>query len=204
MPSSDHGAHCRSYPPMINPPDSGRKYTSSDGSRIVGMSSGRPLGFSTRYSCAIGTTGTVTPASAPSSPANIPPALTTTSVSIEPLSVSTAVTRPRSVEMPVTRVCVASSAPRRLAPSASANVSWLGSTYPSVGRNAAPRTPSTDMGGNSSCASAAETSSSGRPNVFAEEACRAISSILSSDEASRSEPTSRQPVSSPTSASSVR
>ena len=25
IPSSDQGAHCRSYPPMISPPDSGRK-----------------------------------------------------------------------------------------------------------------------------------------------------------------------------------
>ena len=71
---------------------------------MVGMSSGSPEGFSTRYSCAIGTTGTVTPASAPSSPANIPPALTTISVSITPRSVSTAVTRPRSVRIAVTRV----------------------------------------------------------------------------------------------------
>ena len=49
---------------------------------MVGMSSGRPLGRVTRYSCAIGTTGTLTPASAPISPANMPPALTTISVSI--------------------------------------------------------------------------------------------------------------------------
>ena len=42
-----------------------------------------------RYSCAIGITGTLTPASLPISPANMPPALTTTSASTEPLSVST-------------------------------------------------------------------------------------------------------------------
>ncbi len=30
---------------MISPPDSGRKYTSSEGSRIVGMSSGSPAGL---------------------------------------------------------------------------------------------------------------------------------------------------------------
>ena len=80
-----------------------------------------------RYSWAIGMIGTVTPASRPISPANIPPAFTTTSVSIEPLSVSTPTTRPRSSPIPVTRVFVLISAPRRLAPSASANVSWLGS-----------------------------------------------------------------------------
>ena len=171
---------------------------------MVGMSSGRPDGFSTRYSWAIGITGTVTPASAPSSPANMPPALTTISVSISPRSVSTAVTRPRCVRIAVTRVLVFTSAPPRRAPSARANVSWLGSMYPSVGRYAAPRTPSVDIGGKRSWASAGETSSSGRPNVFAHPAWRAISSIRSSDDASRREPTSRQPVSSPTSASSVR
>ncbi len=127
IPSSDHGAQFRSYPPMIRPPDSGRKYTSNDGSRIVGMSCGSPLGLSTRYSCAIGTIGTTTPASAPISRAYIPPAFTTTSVSISPRSVSTASTRPPRVRMPVTRVDVAISAPRRRAPSARANVSWLGS-----------------------------------------------------------------------------
>ena len=94
---------------------------------MVGMSSGSPDGFSTRYSWAIGTTGTVTPASAPISPANMPPAFTTISVSITPRSVSTAVTRPRSVRIAVTRVVVLTSAPRRRAPSARANVSWLGS-----------------------------------------------------------------------------
>ena len=60
------------------------------------------------------------------------------------------------------------------------------------------------IGGNSSCASAAEISSSGRPNVFAQPAWRAISSSRSGDEASRSDPTSRQPVSSPTSSPIVR
>ena len=104
----------------------------------------------------------------------------------------------------MTRALVTTSAPRRRAPSASANVSWLGSMYPSVGRYAAPSTPSTDIGGKSSCASAGEISSSGRPKVFAHPAWREISSIRSCDEARRSDPTSRQPVSSPTSLSSVR
>ena len=72
---------------------------------MVGISSGRPEGFVTRYSCAIGTTGTRTPASAPISPANIPPAFTTISAEISPLSVTTPVTRPRSSEISVTRVC---------------------------------------------------------------------------------------------------
>ncbi len=90
---------------------------------MVGMSSGSPHGSSTRYSCAIGTIGTTTPASAPISRAYIPPALTTTSVSMIPRSVSTASTRPLAVRIPVTRVDVLTSAPSRRAPSASANVS---------------------------------------------------------------------------------
>ena len=49
------------------------------------MSVGSPVGFVIRYSCAIGTIGTFTPASAPISFANIPPAFTTTSASIAPL-----------------------------------------------------------------------------------------------------------------------
>ena len=60
------------------------------------MSRGRPAGRVTRYSCAIGTIGTFTPASAPSSCAKIPPAFTTTSASISPLSVATPLTRPPS------------------------------------------------------------------------------------------------------------
>ena len=91
------------------------------------MSVGRPDGCSTRYSCAIGMIGTLTPARAPISFANMPPALITIPVSIMPLSVSTPVTSPRSTAIPVTRVLVLTSAPRRRAPSARANVSWLGS-----------------------------------------------------------------------------
>ena len=152
-----------------------------------------------KYSWAIGMSGTVTPTMRPISGANIPPALITSSVSMSPLSVITRRTRPSRTSMPVTRVSSQISAPRRRAPSMSANVSWLGSMYPSVGRNAAPRTPSVDMGGNMRCASCADTSSSGRPKVFAHPAWRASSSMRSWLEASRSEPTSCQPVSSPTS-----
>jgi len=65
-------------------------------------------------------------------------------------------------------------------------------------------TPSVDIGGNMRCASCADTSSSGRPNVFAHPAWRANSSMRSWLEARRSEPTSRHPVSSPTSLPSDR
>ncbi len=60
------------------------------------------------------------------------------------------------------------------------------------------------MGGKSFWASSAEISSSGSPNVFAHPAWRASSSMRSSLEPSRSEPTSCQPVSRPTSSASVR
>ena len=63
----------------------------------VGVAQGRQMvsspaarsrnGWVTRYSWANGTTGTRTPASRPSSAANIPPALTTISASISPHSV---------------------------------------------------------------------------------------------------------------------
>ena len=94
---------------------------------MVGMSRGRPDGLVIRYSWAKGMRGTVTPAMRPISGANMPPALTTSSVSISPWSVFTVRTRPLTTSMLVTRVSSQISAPRRRAPSTSANVSWLGS-----------------------------------------------------------------------------
>ena len=55
------------------------------------------------------------------------------------------------------------------------------------------------MGGNIPCASSAEMSSMGRPKVLAQAAWRVSSSMRSSLLARRSEPTSCQPVSRPTS-----
>ena len=81
------------------------------------MSVGRPDGSSTRYSCAIGTIGTLTPASRADIARIHPPALTTISVSISPLSVSTPVTRPRWTRTPVThveRVDLGATSPRAL------------------------------------------------------------------------------------------
>ena len=74
----------------------------------------------TRYSWAIGTSGTRTPAIRPISAANMPPALTTTSASMWPRSVSTPRTRPPSTSIAVTRVLVWMSQPASRAPSASA------------------------------------------------------------------------------------
>ena len=169
------------------------------------MSFGRPLGRVIRYSCAIGTTGTLTPASAPISPANMPPAFTTISVSIVPRSVSTRgdpaaldadPRRPRPRLRSRRRAGGRPRRARRSAGSGRCSRRW-GCTR----RRARRRSTSAER---ARCASAAETSSSPSPNVFAQPACRAISSIRSSDDASRSEPTSCQPVSSSTSAPSVR
>ena len=54
----------------------------------------------TRYSWANGTIGTRTPASRPSSAANIPPALTTISASTSPHCVCTPLTRPPATSIP--------------------------------------------------------------------------------------------------------
>ena len=102
--------------------------------------------------------GTVTPTIRPISGANMPPALTTTSAAISvrsPLcSTVTPVTRPRSVPIATTRVCGRICAPRWRAPAASALASPDGSSQPSVGSQTAPRTPSVDISGKRSCASA--------------------------------------------------
>ncbi len=77
-------------------------------------------GCVTTYSCAIGTTGTRTPAIRPISAANMPAALTTISHSTSPRSVRTRDTAPRSTSIPVTRVFVRMRQPPCRAPSASA------------------------------------------------------------------------------------
>src|SRR3972149_441190 len=62
---------------------------------MVGMSGRTPgMGLVSRYWWAMGMMGTVTPARRPISGANMPPALTTTSVRISPRSVTTPRTRP--------------------------------------------------------------------------------------------------------------
>ncbi len=161
------------------------------------------------YWCAIGTTGTLTPTIRPISWANMPPAFTTTSQVMRPRSVSTWVTRRRpcrsSTPMPVTRVMVAISAPRLRAPAASAIVRSVGLSQPSVGSHTAPRTSAgSNRPWKRSSASSVEMSSRGRPNVWAQPAWRASSSIRSTVEARRNEPTSCHPGSCPVSAASRR
>ena len=179
------------------------------GSRSWGRPGWTPsIGSVKRYWCAIGMIGTVTPASRPISGANIPPALTTTSARISvrspACSTVTPVTRPRSVPMATTRVLVRIRAPFWRAPAASALASPDGSSQPSVGSQTAPRTPSVDISGKRSWASPAVMSSSGRPNVLAQPACRRSSSKRSGLEARRSEPTSCHDGSVPVSAASRR
>ena len=160
------------------------------------------IGRVIRYWCSIGTTGISTPASRPSSCAQIPAAFTTTSASIEPWSVTTPVTRPSRTGISTTRTPVRIRAPPRLAPSANAIVRPVGSRCPSVGTNCAPNTFETSSSGNRSSASEAETISTGRPKLLAHPACRASASSRYGEDARCNVPTWCHPTSTPVSASS--
>ena len=152
--------------------------------------------------------GTATPTIRPISGAKMPPALITTSVAIDsrtpPCSIVTPVIAPASCSIEITRVCWRIVAPRARAPAARAWARPDGSSHPSVGSQTAPTTPSVDMIGNRAWASAAVTSSIGRPKVLAQPAWRVSSSIRSRDEARRSEPTSCHDGSTPVSAARRR
>ena len=87
--------------------------------------------------------GTVTPASRPISGANMPPALTTTSVAIvsrspRPLDLDAASRARAPSSIATTRVWVRIWTPRFRAPAASAWASPDGSSQPSVGSQTAP------------------------------------------------------------------
>jgi hypothetical protein len=125
------------------------------------------IGLVTRYWCAIGTTGTVSPTIAPISCAQMPPASTTTSQRTVPSSVSTPATRRPSALTPRTFTPVRVLTPRFRAPAARDVASEDGSIRPSVGKYAAASTPSMLINGNSSRASRAEISVRGSPNVLA-------------------------------------
>ena len=159
----------------------------------------------TRYSCAIGTIGTFTPASAPSSRAYIPPALTTTSVSISPRSVSTACDAAvRRTRIPVTRVAGGDLRPapprplgereRELARVDVAVGGQEGGAEHAVRRHR--REERLRLLGRDQLEREAERL---RPAGLPRDLLHPLV-----EEASRSEPTSRQPVSSPTSSSSAR
>ena len=144
---------------------------------------------------------------APISGANMPPALTTTSVAdlaalaalLDRHAGHAAAVRCRS---PTTRVCwrivrAARRAPRRPAPAPGRD----GSSQPSVGSQTAPRTPSSRHQREAVLRLRGEISSSGRPNVLrpAGLAPQLLERARASD-ARRSEPTSCQPESTPVSA----
>src|SRR2546428_2732943 len=98
---------------MRSPPTSSRKYTRRSGSRIVGKSRVTPsIGLVTRYWCAIGMTGTVRPTMRPTSCAQIPAALTTTSHGTVPSSVSPPATRQPPTLTPRTFAPVRTATPR--------------------------------------------------------------------------------------------
>ena len=137
-----------------------------------------------------GSTGTVTPASAPISPANMPPALTTISVSIvAAVGLDRGDAPALASGSPVTRVCVfdlGAAPPRALGE----RERQLARVDVAVGREDTRRRARrrSTSAGRAPAPRRARSSSSGRPNVFAQPAWRAISSIRSSDDASRSEP----------------
>ncbi len=116
-----------------------------------------------RYWCWTLTRGTLTPASLPISRAHWPAQLTTFSQAISPRSVTTPVTRPFSVRMPVTAVSSRMVTPAVRAPRASAWTMSEGEAWPSVGRKAAPMTSSIVISGQRSRASDGVRSCISRP-----------------------------------------
>ena len=118
----------------------------------------------------------LTPDMAPRSRAHMPAQLTTTSLSIRPLSSpdcqETPVTRPSSRCTAVTLTPSTIDAPRRRAPLASAWAMLAGSHWPSRGRCTAPTTSATLRWGYMALTSAAVTSSTSTPKARASEAVR--------------------------------
>ncbi len=99
----------------------------------------------TMYWCSTAAAGTRTPAILPTSRAQMPAALTRISQVILPWSVMTSVARRSLTVMPVTRTPSNILTPFMRAPFAKALHKLVGSTWPSVGMNAAPTTPSVVM-----------------------------------------------------------
>ncbi len=138
----------------------------------------------------IGVDGTVTPTIAATRGDQMPAALTTTSVSIGPWSVSTRRTaRSRPSSMPVTRVPVRMRTPSSLAAFATAWVAVCGSRCPSPGTHTAPYSDSGLAAGMSRRVSSAETSSTSRPMPCARLTPRCCSMNCSREDASRRLPT---------------
>ena len=146
------------------------------------------------YWCWTETSGTLTPARAASARVHCPAHSTTFSQAIRPAEVSTARTRPSSSSKPVTATPSRKVTPAMRAPLASAWVMSEGLAWPSVGRNAAPTTSSTVIGGHSSCASCGESRCISRPKEWAVVAWRRTSVQRSGVQASLRPPLRFQPV----------
>ncbi len=113
-----------------------------------------------------GVTGRSTPAQAPTSRDQAPAAQTTVEVRTVPRSVTTALTSPPSLRIPVTADPVTRRAPSRRAAVAYPSTTDSGVQYPSVGENAAAIRPSVLINGESRCASAGSTRRLGTPRAF--------------------------------------
>ena len=97
------------------------------------------------YWCSSAAAGMRTPMSLPTARDQMPAAMTTVSHAMGPLSVNTWVILLLLDSNPVTRVPCRIFTPPARAPFASACVRLDGSTYPSLGTQAAPATPSSVM-----------------------------------------------------------
>ncbi len=137
-----------------------------------------------------GTEGVNAPTISETCGAHIPQAFTTSSVSIGPASVSTAVTSPDGPSrIPVTRRPVSIRAPSSRAALASAWVAMCGSTEPSSSIQIAPWSDSRAAAGSRRTTSSGESTSTSRPIPRARLAPRSSSSRLSGLEAMRRLPT---------------
>ena len=132
-----------------------------------------------RYSCAIGTTGTLTPASAPISPREHPARVDDDlrlDVALVGLDAGDAAAL--DARSPVTRVFVRDlGAARGARPRRARRSAGSGRCSRRSGGRPRPARRRSTSAGRAPAPRSAETSSSGSPNVFAQPACRAISSM---------------------------
>lgn len=130
--------------------------------------------------CTAGASGIDAPASAATCGLHTPQAITTVSVSISPRSVSTRLTRPRRVSIPVTSVrSSVVSAPACTARSRKSSPARSGSRIAAVGVWKPPRSRDASQKGTSSWISAGETRCASTPQDIAE-VMRRVSSCIRS------------------------
>ncbi len=144
------------------------------------------------------------PASLASSEVHKPAASTTVSASIEPLSVSTPVTEPSVARRnPVTVTPNAKTAPRSCAPLAKDNAASPGFTVASFGTISAPTRSSTSAIGHQSMTCFGSRTRASTSNSRCISALPSSSCIRPAVRATVSEPTRRNPVSTPVSSGSA-